>query len=201
MACVRRRNRLLDRRVCVRDATLIVIATEGEKDEPQYFEMFKHGQTHFQLVILQTGADHASAPQKVLERLDRFAKEYQIGGGDELWYVGDVDRWPVRNLASVCRQCVQKGYHLAISNPAFECWIYLHFDEPDATMHTAGDFVAALREKLGGYRKGHLPTERLRPCVPAAIARARSLDTPPAERLPRMPGSHVYKLVEKLGTP
>ena len=75
------RKRPLDRKINVRDAKLYVVATEGEKTEADYLAMFLDSKV--KVHTLPTGADGHSAPEQVLERLDRFVQEYDLGPGDE----------------------------------------------------------------------------------------------------------------------
>ncbi|MCA6501961.1 MAG: RloB domain-containing protein [Pseudanabaena sp. M135S2SP2A07QC] len=107
------RTKLLDRKHDRRSAKLFVIATEGKDTEKQYFEMF--GSRKVKVEILATGDDNKSAPEYVLERLDKFKDRYGFSEDDELWLVLDVDRWVKKNqLIAVCPQSRQKGYQLAI---------------------------------------------------------------------------------------
>ena len=120
-----RKKRPLDRNIDHRaDTSLIVIATEGEKTEKQYFETFKYRRVQVKVEATEKGK---SSPAHVLERLDAYVKEFVIGDGDELWLAIDVDRWEKRMLAEVTREAVQKGFSLAVSNPCFELWLLLHF--------------------------------------------------------------------------
>jgi hypothetical protein len=123
------RKKLIDRTYNVRDAKLFVIATEGAETEKQYFTIFQS--TRIKIEVLHTGEDNKSAPNHVLDRLDSFYKKYDLSDEDSLWLMFDVDRWKIKTLSDVCRQARQKNYDLAISNPCFECWLYLHFDDLD----------------------------------------------------------------------
>lgn len=191
------RKKLLDRKVDVRDAALHIIATEGEKTEKQYFDLFENPRVR--VVVLPTSkGDHRSAPRHVLERLVDFKEQYQIGKGDTLWLMVDVDRWPVGGLSDVCREARQKGIELAISNPCFELWLYLHHCDVDRSDKTCKQLKDRLRQQLGSYNSANLNLKVYEPLVPAAVERAKMLHTDPEERLPSFPGTHVYKVVERL---
>lgn len=69
-------KRPLDRAVNVRDASLFVIATEGAKTEPAYFEAFKSPRVRIE--VLPTSEDNRSAPKHVVERLRAFKKKFQL---------------------------------------------------------------------------------------------------------------------------
>ena len=119
------RTKLLERKHDRRSAKLFIIATEDRYAPDQYFGMF--GSHKVQVKVLET-LNGQSAPQYVLERLDKFKKKYDLSDEDELWLLLDVDRWvKPTQLIAVCPEARQKGYQLAISNPCFEIWLFLHF--------------------------------------------------------------------------
>jgi len=190
-----RKKRPLDRTVNhLRDTRLIVIATEGEQTESQYFSMFRSSRVQVRVIPSEGGR---SSPQHVLERLDAYRDEFQIGGDDELWLMIDVDRWGNAKLSQVCKQASRKGYHLAVSNPCFELWIYLHFfDLIDPPMKCA-EYERQIRAHLGSYNKSNLSVEPLRPRVPDAIQRARQA-AKPDHLWPASAGTDVYRVVEKI---
>ncbi len=190
------RTKLLDRNYNNRDAKLFVIATEGSKTECQYFKMFQDSRIHIE--ILATGKANDSAPQHVIERLNEFSRKYDLGKEDTLWLVSDVDEWGEKNLSLVCRQARQKNYQLAISNPCFEAWLCLHFGDLEPTDLTCQDLKKRLRVILGQYNSSNLQTEAFRSQVNAAIQRAKELHPDPNQNWTPTPGSHVYRVVEKI---
>lgn len=92
------------------------------------------------------------------------------------------------------------GIHLAISNPCFELWALLHFQDQRAHLEReqAGK---ALRKHLPKYDK-KLDFVRMHPGYEAACARGKDLDTE-AERhdaAHRNPTTGVYRLTEAIRT-
>ena len=188
------RKKLIDRDTNVRDAKLCVIATEGEKTEKQYFALFQN--PRIKVEVLST-AGGLSAPNHVLERLDQFKARYNLGPEDSLWLMFDVDRNRAEKLSDICQEATQKGFQLAISNPCFEFWLFLHhFNAEDFADCKA--IEAELKARLGSYNKTNLRTELYRPLIMDALRRAKSLHTNPAERWPEPFGTHVYKVIETL---
>jgi hypothetical protein len=51
----------------------------------------------------------------------------------------DVDRWGDKKLSFIARQCKQKEYFLAVSNPCSDLWFLLHKKSlaqyPDETLN------------------------------------------------------------------
>jgi hypothetical protein len=190
------RTKLLDRSYNIRDAQLFVIATEGAKTEKCYFNFFKDSRIHIE--VIETGEKNDSAPQHVLNRLNDFAQKYDFGEEDQLWLVLDVDRWPKQNLKQVCSESIQKKYRLAISNPCFEVWLWLHLDDLSPNNRTCDDFEKALRSTLGSYNSSNLNRDHFFPYIQDAINRAKMLHPNTQEYWPSTIGSHVYRVVEQI---
>ena len=190
------RTSLVPRPQFVRDARLFVIATEGQETEKQYFSLFQN--TRVQVKVLSTGPDGLSAPKHVLERLVHFQQEAQLGDEDELWLMVDVDRQRGQFLDEVTQIARESGCHLAISNPCFELWLLLHFAETDPADTDCQSLEKRLQELLDGYNKTKLKLSHYRPHIADAVSRAKSLEHRPNLRWPHFPGTHVYKVVEKL---
>jgi RloB-like protein len=188
------RTKLLDRSYNVRDARLFVIATEGAKTEKSYFESF--GNPRLKVEVVAAGADNKSAPEYVMERLDEFAKKYDLSTDDSLWLVIDVDRWGDEKLSTVCREAKQKKYQLAISNPCFETWLCLHFGDLNPNDTTCQDFKKRLRSILGRYNSSNLNPTLFMDKIAEAIDRAKELHPSSQENWPPTIGSHVYRLIE-----
>jgi hypothetical protein len=203
-----RERRDFVRRSGFRDASLFVIATEGVVTEPRYFQGLKERWHSPRVHIEVMKRDHASesSPSSVLNTLDRFARHYTLRDGDQLWLVIDRDSqsWKPKEMVQVARACQQKNYYLAVSNPCFELWLLLHFE--DVAVQDEKRRSQALENKRGFLKRelsrhfspetAHL--EHLIPHTDRAIARARSLDKKPAERWPSGLGTRVYRLVEQL---
>ena len=194
------------RRSGFRDAKLVVIATEGQKTETQYFEDFKeYYQTkriHVEVLRRNTSA---SSPRHVFSELNKFKSEYKLVGDDELWMVIDRDQWTEAHLSDVASHCRKKSFYLAISNPCFEVWLLLHIKDPaeysseelDKFSHKAA-LETELRSILGSYNSSNIDSTKFLPHVPEAIKRARPLDKSPDSWWPDAISTRVYLLAEKI---
>lgn len=198
MALTSRKKRPLNRSVPhLGDTRLIIIAAEGQKTEQQYFSLFHD--TRVQVKVLSTGADNRSSPGHVIERLNAFKEEFNIGDGDELWLMVDVDRWTPQTLGEVSREALQRGYGLAVSNPCFEVWLLCHFQIPPADVSACRAVENVLREALdGGYNKARLDISRFFDQIETAVKRAVELDANPEDRWPQNVGTHVYRVVQSI---
>lgn len=201
-----RKKRPLNRISNIRDSKLYVIASEGELTEKIYFSelRLKYRNPKVHIEILDRLNRNNSAPNHVLMQLDKFKKEYHLNKDDELWMVIDLDRWHTSLLSDISKQCSQKKYNLAISNPCFEVWLILHILDLNNCFSSnfeslkSNDFEKELRRLLGSYNKANPDFSKILLNIEIAIIRAKSLDIDPDCRLPKTFGSRVYKLVEKI---
>jgi hypothetical protein len=108
---------------------------------------------------------------------------------EHIWCVVDVDQF---DIATAEREAARHGVELAVSNPCFELWLLLHFE--DCTAHLDGypGAVQRLRRHVPAYDKTRLNFRDLANGVPAAVKRAKGLDPE------RNPSSGVWRLVERV---
>jgi hypothetical protein len=175
---------------------IFVVAAEGIKTEPLYFNMFNDQHTVIQ--IKQLRGNKKSSPKQVLKRMRLYLREAQLKDKDEAWLVVDRDEWPADHLKDLyewsetsCR------YGLAVSNPKFEFWLLLHFEDGSA-VNTPAQCNERLMRYLPHFEKGHVEINKLHPGIRSAIQYAKIKDTPPCRDWPRSYGTTVYRLVEKL---
>lgn len=191
------RMSLLPRPDYVNDAKLFIIAVEGQKTEKQYFSLFES--KRIRVEVLPAGPEGHSAPQHVLERLVKFEAQFDLGEEDERWLIWDVDRNRVEALENYTQIARESGYRLGISNPCFELWLRLHFAEVDPSDTDCQRLKARLKQELGSYNWSNLDLSLYTAeNVTRAIARAKTLEGERDTRWPSFPGTHVYKVVEKL---
>jgi hypothetical protein len=104
----------------------------------------------------------------------------------------------------VATGCRQRGYFLAISNPCFELWLWLHFEDvpnqPEARRRELYENNDRLLKSLVATQRRPYASdfEICAPYMNDAIQRARALDASPQDRWPQGLGTHVYRLVEDL---
>jgi len=119
---------------------------------------------------------------------------------DEVWCVFDVDEHP--DLAAAKDQARANGLHVAISNPCFELWLLLHFQDQSAHLHRDVLRRRCTDDHLPSYAK-RITDEIyavLAPRYADAVRRATALDAWHATRGTEgeNPSTRVYKLTERL---
>jgi hypothetical protein len=192
-----RRNfkRLLGER---RYKKMFVISTEGTETEPQYFNMFNTANAVIHVQCLK--GKHASSPPQVLKRMVKFIKSKGLRSTDEAWLVVDTDQWTGQQLAALHQWSQSKdNYGFAVSNPKFELWLLLHFEEGNG-ITSPRQCTERLTRHLPNFAKRNVEVEKLTGGIANAIQRAKKKDTPRCAYRPRTTGTTVYRLVERLTT-
>lgn len=106
----------------------------------------------------------------------------------------DVDQFP--DLADAVLLAKGRGIRVAVSNPCFELWLLLHFEEHP----THSDGYGTLRSKLGKHVPGHrkaVDFDCFREHVSAARDRAHALE-PTGEDHGRNPSTGMWMLVDRV---
>lgn len=203
-----RESRSFDRISGVRDPSLFVIATEGEKTEFLYFSHLAEqlSSSNISIKVLERTTSN-SAPNHVLEQLNEYKKSKGIKVDDEICMVIDRDRWPDAMLARIAQECDQKGYVFALSNPCFEFWLLLHHidietytaQQKEKIFENKDSFLKThLRKILGSYNPSNINMDNFYPNITIASERAETLDANKTERWPTTIGTRVYRIISKL---
>lgn len=175
----------------------IHIAVEGAKTEVEYFKLLNHLQESTKITVVKKKAS-ASSPVDVLGAMKKHMRNAGLSPSDEVWLVVDRDSWPENNLNQLyqwTQAAEQRG--LALSNPNFEYWLLLHFEDAVSSL-TGPRCLSQLKKHLPKYDKG-IPRGKIGlPQIRCAIERARRQDTPPCQDWPRRTGTTVYLIVQKV---
>jgi hypothetical protein len=198
---MRKDSRLRRRRPFRVPRARFLIACEGTVTEPHYFsEMRRLQRSPIELEIIEGGT-----PKTIVERAVERKKEAEWRAQrqrddnllfDEIWCVFDVDTHPF--LPEAKQQARDNGISVAISNPCFELWILLHFQEQHAHIER-GAVQRLCREHLPDYKK-RPPCDRLAPRCAEAMHRAAELDQWHGTRgtTGENPSTGVYRLVDRI---
>ncbi len=157
----------------------ILVVCEGEKTEPCYLKDFQHHERN-PLVHIEV-ADAHGVPLTVVEKAIELRRNAEAEAKaqhdvnlqfDSVWGIFDVDDHP--RVQEAKQMAKAAGIELAISNPCFELWALLHFQDQHA--HVERDKVASvLKAHIPGYGKV-LDFELMKDRYQEALRRARELD-------------------------
>ncbi len=197
---------------------LFILAYEGEKTEPSYFNGLRGSDLFndsgiIEIISLVRSNRSGTDPFSVKSLLKVAKSTFRFKSTDEFWLVVDRDHWETKHKHSfdqIISECeIEGNFFMALSNPCFEIWIILHFVDPSSW----DDEQIALiykNEKIGGKNylskyistvlgKGYGKTPPILEMLPftrLAIDRAKMIDK--IGEYPKEVGTHIYKLVEKL---
>jgi hypothetical protein len=138
------------------------------------------------------------SPKEALLRVREHVRKESLKKADEAWVVVDKDSWKEEHLDELHKWAQSRSnYGFALSNPKFEYWLLLHFDDAKGVA-TSEQCDRKLAKHLPGYNK-HVDGQKFtHERIEAAIERAKKRDIPPCVDWPRNTGTTVYKLVEKI---
>jgi hypothetical protein len=176
---------------------LFIISVEGVKTEPQYFSILNGQNSVVKVNCLKD--EHETSPPKVLKRMKDYLKKEALRTTDEAWLVVDKDRWNEEQLAQLYAWSQDHdNYGFALSNPKFEYWLLLHFEDGN-DIGSSRECSDRLKRYLPDYEKGIDARKFTLDRITEAVRRGKVRDIPPSTDWPRALGkTTVYKLVENI---
>lgn len=111
---------------------VIRVHTEGRVTEPKYLEeLARRHRGKIRIDVGVSGAVPETLVDQACRDMDNNGTRRREGPWyDEIWCVFDVDEHP--NLKRAIGRALQKKVKLAVSNPCFELWLILHFQDQTA---------------------------------------------------------------------
>ncbi len=182
---------------------IIRVLTEGKVTEPGYLVQWARRNRRIHIEFAGSGMAPLSLVQRARDHQQANRRSRRGGRGinfDEIWCVFDVDQHP--NLAQAINEAEQSSIGVALSNPCFELWLILHYEDRTA-------YIDCRDAQRRAHELGAIDDKRLEPNnvnillsgYEAAKARAQQLrerhlanGLRPAEN----PSSTVWELVERL---
>jgi len=176
---------------------LFFIAAEGVKTEPIYFGIFTDETSIVHVSYLK--GKHDSSPPQVLKRMTDHLKNKELKSYDEAWLVVDKDQWTDEQLTQLYQWSLQQeNYGFALSNPKFEYWLLLHFED-GVGIKSSHDCTDRLKRWIQDYDKGINMRKISQEQINDAISRAKKRDHPPCKDWPRTLGqTTIYRLIENI---
>ena len=176
-----RRGGSLRRDVAVRTPKrTFLVFCEGAKTEPAYLKALKRDPAVCDVASVNIRVDEKTSGSVPLTLVEAAAKARAHPSGedgeiDEVWCIFDVE-WPQNhpNLDRALAHARENDVRVAVSNPCFELWLALHFEDQTAWLGT-NDATRLRRSRDGSTGKG-LDGATYMPRRAAAARRARALD-------------------------
>ncbi|MET7999765.1 RloB family protein [Nonomuraea glycinis] len=136
MALRRTKGKDLRRKTAQRpERKTIVVFCEGEASEPDYINGLRRLPEIRANTSINIEIDpEPGVPMTLVKRAVERSYDDEV---DECWCVFDVE-WPHKhpNLERAMLLAEESGIRLAVSNPCFELWLILHFENQTAFMNT-----------------------------------------------------------------
>jgi len=203
----RRKNRSpprLERRSASRSPKILIsIICEGKVTEPEYFlSMARHCGALIEVnLIVERGAGvPTSVVNKAIELKSFHQGSDSFEERDQIWAVFDRDEHP--NISQAIARAEAAGVSVAYSNPCFELWLVLHYQDHDAPVGRR-EIQRTLRRLMPGYDPNQSKKamfDQIRDLIASAEQRAERMEgRRETERNRRgNPSTTVYKLTSEI---
>lgn len=209
-----RSNQSFRRQQGNRERPSLLIVCEGEATEPIYFNALRADLklSVVEVEIVGEGCAPVTLVQRAVDRTERRKREaakarkkheQHAPPFDEVWCIFDTERLDENpSFYEAVRTARQYNIQTGVSNPAFEYWYLLHFDETSRPFSNAYELIKALEKYIPGYAKNQNVYGIIGEYTDAAIDRADTIvrshkEWNPDDNFPN-PSTYVYKLVKKL---
>lgn len=179
-----------------RERSRLLIVTEGEQTEVQYFKQLKGylratGVDVVGIDVKGAGQDPVRVVNRAFQESKRGGPAGADGGFDAVWCVLDVDEH--RGMLEAINEARKRGFHTAISNPCFEIWRLWHYEDCERYVRS-GDLRKLLKKH--GMNGKDMPAAF--DFSKASDARARAVKMSSDGEVPGNPGSSVWMLSDQL---
>lgn len=202
------RNRLFTSQEPDRDAKKIYIFCDGVKREKQYFNYFKKIDSRINIEVYALQHDEDNSPlglyniaMSCIQTETNPNGKYDFNEGqDEVWLVMDIDPDKFdsrkRQIEAVKANCAVKKWHVTLSNPCFEVWLYFHFNsqKPDfQNVETCNQWKQFLQKEIGGFDSKKHPL-----FIQTAINNAQAHIQQNDNQFPIVATTEVHKLAKSI---
>lgn len=180
-----------------------LIVCEGEKTEPNYFNMYQSllPKNVVSMTIIGEGAETIRVVEKAIAEKNRRLEDPLNPPYDQVWAVFDKDDFPDKNFNEAIELAKRNDIKAGFSNQAFELWYILHFQRLDSKI-TRSDYFRIISEilKVNYTKNSDTIPHQIREIgdVNLAIRYARDLEQTFRGFTPSQswPSTQVYKLIE-----
>ncbi|MEA5579414.1 RloB family protein [Anabaena sp. UHCC 0451] len=160
----------------------ILIACEGSKTEPIYFKSIRNELRlpTLEIIILphQSKTDPGNIIERLIEERQQMKNDKRWTTNDTAWAVFDGDEHIEKSLANwqgAINRANSQKINLAITNPCFELWYLIHFQDHLAQI-SREKLLKLLNKYIPDYDKSmSLYPQLLKPLTEQAIQRAEKI--------------------------
>ena len=199
-----RRRRTLRRKAPFRNPKpKILIVSEGRLTEPDYFYALARScgaLVSFEVIIERAAGVPLSVVEKAIRHLSGLGRMTNFSRHDTVWAVFDRDEHP--HFDRAIGEALTAGVKVAFSNPCFELWLVLHFQDWDRPMdrHSMQHELRRLLPSFDPSGSKRADFSALSANVGLAVNRGRAMEQRRIEeRTPRgNPVTTVFHLVEHM---
>lgn len=135
---------------------MILIVCEGSRTEPLYFERLREFKRLKNVSVkVIPGGGQLVSPRNLIDRAIEEIKRLDWDKRRDLaWVVYDVERVGTRpDLNELIQLAQHSGLKNVVSNPAFEYWYILHFQETDRPFMDGNEVKQYLRNDIPDYEE------------------------------------------------
>lgn len=143
---------------------VVYLICEGSETEIRYFKKFRSRECNIDIVPIPS--QYKSADKLVQKaRATIGYSPYYPDEGDIIWCVFDRDDNTNAMLSKAKQVAIKEGYQIAFSNPSFEVWFLLHFNNQTTPVENCEAAIKLLKKKgrLEQYEKNKEVYEQLKP--------------------------------------
>ena len=177
-------NKLLDQN------KVFLIVTEGTQTEPLYFEALRKDFRIPTLLVVVSPAKHSDPLHVVKEAIlkckggyfDQYGRKYSKDDFDEVFVVMDIDSHETMSQAMVLIDSFNRNtrnkikIHPIRSNPCFELWYLLHFEEVFPCNKNQNEVIGILNKYVkSGYKKSENIYTQIKENMEIAFSRSEKL--------------------------
>jgi len=162
----RKRGRLREPR------SAVLIVCEGQETEPNYFRsLWRDKLLNIAHIDIIPGNLCGNEPKHIVEYASNRGRE---GDYDQVWCVFDRNTHNLTRLRQAFNQAKDNNIFVAFSNPCFELWYLLHYQDQTACIERNA-LYRKLRKNIKGYDKSKHVYSILLANQKNAMARAEKL--------------------------
>ncbi len=173
MGTRRTRAKDLRRKTAIRpERKTVVVFCEGEASEPDYINGLKRLPNIYGNVAIDIEiATQRGVPLTLVQAAIERSTDSEV---DECWCIFDVE-WPKNHphLKRAIATAAEHGIRLVVSNPCFELWLLLHFENQTAFMATQE--AERRSRRLEGRAGKRIDASTYMPLRHTAVGRAMKL--------------------------